>query len=338
MAEFLIVGQGSMGKRRVRCLLANGCQPQQIAVFDEREDRLAESQENYGVQPAQSLEAALQDPGIRAVLVSVPGAFHVRVCLAAARAGKHWFSEVPLSVNLDGLDELLDLTQKGLVGAPGCQVLFHPLAGALKDWSQAPETGKVLGASYAFGSYLPEWHPYEDYRKFYASNQAMGGGNLDVLAQELVWIRWILDQAITAVTCRSSKVGSLELAEGTPDHQEIILEFENSSMLSMHLDLHDRTHERLIRLYSESSTAKWSTLEDRVRIFREGEWTEELQPRDLEPETPYHREIGHFLSCIDGGGRWPVALSAARELAGGLLAVQKSAAEGRTVAIEEVLG
>ncbi len=338
MAEYLIVGQGSMGKRRVRCLLANGRQPQQIAVFDEREDRLTESQQNYGVQPIRSLEAALQDPGIRAVFVSVPGALHVRFCLAAARAGKHWFSEVPLSVNLDGLDELFALTEKGLVGAPGCQVLFHPLAGVLKNWSQAVETGAILAASYVFGSYLPDWHPHEDYRKFYASNQAMGGGNLDVLAQELVWIRWILDQAITAVTCRSSKVGSLELAEGTPDHQEIILEFENSLMLSMHLDLHDRTHERLIRLSSESSTAKWSTLEDRVRFFSEGEWTEEIQPQDLGPEIPYHREIAHFLSCIDGEGRWPVELSTAREIVGVLLAVQKSAAEGRTVPITEVLG
>ena len=78
MAEFLIVGQGSMGKGRVRCLLANGRQPQQIAVFDEREDRLAESQENYGVQPTRTLEAALQDPGIRAVFVPVPGAFHAK--------------------------------------------------------------------------------------------------------------------------------------------------------------------------------------------------------------------------------------------------------------------
>lgn len=46
MAKFLIVGQGSMGKCRVRCLLANGRQTQQIAVFDESKDRLAESQEN----------------------------------------------------------------------------------------------------------------------------------------------------------------------------------------------------------------------------------------------------------------------------------------------------
>ncbi len=46
MAEYLIVGQGSMRTRRVRCLLANGRQPQQIAVFDTRQDRLAESQEN----------------------------------------------------------------------------------------------------------------------------------------------------------------------------------------------------------------------------------------------------------------------------------------------------
>lgn len=128
------------------------------------------------------------------VFVSLPGAFHVRFCLAAARAGKHWFSEVPLSVNLDGLDELLALTQGGLVGDRGCQVLFYPVAGALNNWSQKPETEAILGASYSFGSYLPDWHPDEGYRKFYASNQAMGGGNFDVLAQELVWIRWILDQ------------------------------------------------------------------------------------------------------------------------------------------------
>ena len=158
--RFGIVGQGSMGKRRVRCLLANQVPAEQITVFDTRPDRLQEAHEKYGVNTTTDFAALLQQPALQAILVSVPGFLHMSYCLAAARAGKHWFCEVPLAINLEGLAELKKLTrEQGLVGAPGCQVLFHPLGRALKDWSMSPLGGPILAASYACGMYLPELHP-----------------------------------------------------------------------------------------------------------------------------------------------------------------------------------
>ena len=338
MPDFLIIGQGSMGKRRVRCLLANGVVAHDICVYDTLADRLAESAERYGVRTADSIALLLDSPALRAVFVSVPGALHLDYCLAAARAGKHWFCEVPLALGLHGLDELFARTRQGLVGAPGCQVLFHPLAQALRAWSQAPTTGRILGGSYSFGSYLPDWHRYEDYRGFYASSQALGGGNLDVIAQELVWLRWIVGQPLSAVTCRQSKVGPLELAGATPDHQELIVEFASGMMFSMHFDLNDRTHERWLRLTTESSTAKWSTLEPLIRLYdaASGRWSEERLPDNFEHETVYHMEVAQFLRSIDGGDPWPVELETAREIVALLLAMQLSSAQNRTVRLQDV--
>lgn len=335
----LIVGQGSMGKRRVRCLLANNVPANQITVFDTRADRLQESKDKHGVNVTTDFDAALKQPSLQAVFVSVPGFLHMQYCLAAARAGKHWFCEVPLSVKLDGIEELKTLTHRqGLVGAPGCQVLFHPLGRALKDWSTGALGAPILAASYACGMYLPDWHPYEDYRKFYASNKSMGGGNLDVLAQDLVWICWVMDRPIRAATCRSAKTSSLELAEGTPDQQAIIIEFADGPALSLHLDLVDRSFERLIRLATANSTLKWSTVEKCLQQYDAAKktWTRIEEPAGFNYESCYHAEIGRFLRCIEKREPWPVTLETAEQIVRVLLAVEQSATTQRSVRLSEV--
>lgn len=336
--QYLVIGQGSMGKRRVRCLLANNVNADQITVFDTREDRLKESREKYSVRTTSDFENALKDPALVAVLVSVPGFLHMRYCLEAARAGKNWFSEIPLSINLDGIEELKALTRsRSLVGAPGCQVVFHPLGQALRAWAAGPLGGNILAASYAFGSYLPDWHPYEDYRKFYASNKSMGGGNLDVMAQELTWIRLAINRPIIAASCRTSKTSALELADGTPDHHELIVEFQGGLMISMHFDLLDRSHERSIRMATASSTLKWTNLESALQIYDADrkEWKREPQPEGYQYETCYQQEIGRFLRCIDERSPWPVSLEMAEEIVRFLLAIQSSEQTGRVVNLSE---
>ncbi len=339
MPQYMVIGQGSMGKRRVRCLLAAGISPEQIVVFDTRQDRLDESRSKHGVEVTDDYESYLADSKLNAVLVSVPGFLHMQFCTAAAQAGKHWFCEVPLATSLEGLDTLKAATQnQSLIGAPGCQWLFHPLGLALKRWTEDPNTGPILSGSYALGTYLPEWHPHEDYRKFYASNAAMGGGNLDVIAQEITWIRWIIDRPIEAVTCRSSKISDLELAEGTPDHHEIILEFTGGLMLSMHFDLMDRTHERLLRIATTTSTMKWSNLDSCIHVFdsSESKWNQIDRPDEYDSEQSYQAEIKQFLTCIETGDPWPIPIEIAEEVVRVLLALSESNENQRTFRLAEV--
>ena len=52
--KFLVIGLGSMGKRRIRCLKALGFND--ILGFDSREDRLKDSVEKYGLKGIESIE------------------------------------------------------------------------------------------------------------------------------------------------------------------------------------------------------------------------------------------------------------------------------------------
>ena len=57
--QFLVVGGGSMGKRRTRCLLANGVPEDNIHLVDVRQDRREEVQQKYGVTTHTSLDAGM---------------------------------------------------------------------------------------------------------------------------------------------------------------------------------------------------------------------------------------------------------------------------------------
>lgn len=328
-----------MGKRRIRCLLACGVPSEQIVVFDTRVDRLDESRSKYGVRVTGDYEACLADAGVAAVFVAVPAFLHLMYCAQAAAAGKHWFCEAPLALGLEGLDELNATTRKrSLVGACGCQLLFHPLAQGMKRWAEDAGSGGVLAGSYTMGTYLPDWHPYEDYRAYYVADAAKGGGNVDCVGLDVSWIRWIVGRAIEAVTCRSSNTGALELAEGTPDHHEIILEFAAGLMLSLHFDLVDRTHERSLRLAGRTSTAKWSSIEHCIRVFdaTAKQWNTVDEPAGYDYEQCYHAEIKHFLACIETGEAWPFGFEAAEEAVRVLLALQQSNERGTSVRLADV--
>ena len=150
--RFLVVGGGSMGKRRTRCLLANNVHKDQIQLVDTREDRRAEVSELFGINVHANLEEGMAI-GPDVVIVSVPGAYHMDACLVAARAGKHFFSEVPLSIGLEGTEELLELVKsQSLVAAPGTQPPFHPPVKPAKAWLEDPAVGKPLTINEAFGS------------------------------------------------------------------------------------------------------------------------------------------------------------------------------------------
>ena len=46
---------------------------------------------------------------------------------------------------------------------------------------------KKIGSKSNFGHFLPNWHPWEDYRKFYASKKETGAAR-EVVPFELIWI------------------------------------------------------------------------------------------------------------------------------------------------------
>jgi len=319
-----------MGKRRIRCLQGNGVKADAIRVVDVREDRRAEAKEKYGVDGFSTLDEALKwNPD--AVLVCVPGSLHMEPCLAAAEAKKHVFCEVPLSVDLKGTEQLAALAGSNkLVIAPGCQTPFHPLFKLMKSWLDDPAFGKPLAFLADFGQYLPDWHPYEDYRKFYAANQAMGGGNLDVIAQEFSTLYWLLGDRVNSVFCRGSHLSTLEIQAS--DCWQILATTGRNTAITAHFDMIQRAGRFVMKFISEGGTIELDLVGGNIRRFlaTTKQWETRTTPQGYVHEQCYIDEIGLFMKCIKGEGQWhnplPVAIDIVKFLQGMLRSMKENVA------------
>ncbi len=98
--KFLVAGLGSMGKRRIRCLLALGYNNIAITGFDPREDRRKETSEKYGIKTFHDFSFAMEEHRPDAIIISAPPDLHHEYIKAAIRNNLHFFVEASV-VDID---------------------------------------------------------------------------------------------------------------------------------------------------------------------------------------------------------------------------------------------
>ena len=106
--KFLIIGLGSMGKRRIRCLKALNIPEENIYGFDIREDRREEARKKYRVQIKDVIDDTMWN-NIDAVIISVPPDKHLFYMKKSFQYNKPMFVEA--SVILSGLEEFYEKTK-----------------------------------------------------------------------------------------------------------------------------------------------------------------------------------------------------------------------------------
>jgi hypothetical protein len=126
------------------------------------------------------------------VLVTGPTSLHLPVATAAAEAGCHLFVEKPLADTTEGLERLeqaLARHRRSLM--VGYMLRFHPLLRQVKDWLADGTLGRPLHWRSTWGEYLPDWHPWEDYREGYAARRELGGGPALTFSHDIDLALWL---------------------------------------------------------------------------------------------------------------------------------------------------
>ena len=184
MKNYLIIGLGSMGKRRIRCLMKLGVKPNHIYGIDVREDRRVEAEEKYGINIADNAED-IDFSVISAVIVSLPPDKHFVGAELAIKNNKPVFIEA--SVVLEDTLKIKEYNVNDVFAAPSKTMLFHPIIKEINRIVKSGKYGKVCNFSYHSGQYLPDWHPWENVKDFYVSNRITGGAR-EIVPFELTWI------------------------------------------------------------------------------------------------------------------------------------------------------
>jgi predicted dehydrogenase len=294
--RILLLGCGSIGRRHAQNLRALGVE--QLIVFDLQTDRRDQLAREVDAETETTLDACWKrHPD--AVLIALPTALHLPLALEAARRGCHLLIEKPLADRWQGVEELLSIAgQHELITLVGCNLRFHPGLRRIKCLLAEQAIGRVVAARIEVGQYLPDWHPWEDYRQSYSARRELGGGVILDAIHELDYARWLLGE-ITRVTCCAEKLSDLEI--DTEDTAALLLQFQSGAMGEIHLDYIQRAYSRTCQIIGDQGTLHWDYSTGQVRFYsaHDQQWRVYAKPSEWQPNQMYVDEASHFLNCLD---------------------------------------
>ncbi len=306
--KFLIIGLGSMGKRRIRNLKFHQIPAEQIFGFDPSEERSTEVGKEYGIKTFVNFEEAEQEINPDAYIISTPPNLHHQYFLQIAKKKKHFFVEV--TTKPDGYQELYPLLGDDFVAAPSCTFRYFPAVKRIKELILSGRIGKPLSFNHYLGQYLPDWHPYEDYKEVYFAKKDTGGCP-EMFAYELVWLIDMFSSSVKKVYGLRGKISDLEMT--ADDIYAATAQFENGIVGNMMIDLINRKAGRTLKIIGTEGTIDWDWLGKKISIF--GTEKGDTEVIDLDSgkkvgqyntgEEAYEAEIGDFLQAVEGKKEFP---------------------------------
>ena len=336
--KFLIIGCGSMGRRRARCLHSLGYRD--ILAVDIQEERRREMTSELGVETCGDLEVALQKQPDFA-LICLPPHLHYDALLRCIAARVPAFCESPLVMTLEQAYEVIARSEEaGVFVAPSMTYLHNAIHLKVAEILRDGTLGKPLAAISHAGQHVADWHPYEDYRHFYASKRAEGGMCFDMLPHEFHLFTHLFGSA-KALTCMARRrCETIETDPGACDVYDVLLDMASGVSLMVHEDMFQRPFNVYRRIMCEEGAIEWNWHTLRVCEYgasqfpASADWrTVELKAYDF--EQMYVAEIGHALNSLRGEEVYGMPPRRERDILRLVLACEASSASGRQLELQE---
>ena len=292
--KFLIAGLGSIGRRHFRNLKALG--ETDIILLRSHHATLPEDElEGFSVET--DLREALKKHNPEAVIVANPTALHLDIAVPAAEAGCSILMEKPISHNLDHLNELETALKRG--GGrflTGFQFRYHPTIQKASKLLEDGEIGKPLSFHYQWGEYLPNWHPWEDFKQGYAARADLGGGVILTLTHALDTVRMLLGEAHSTWAYTSS----LNLGLDVEDSAEIGLKMRNGAIGSVHIDYNQQPPSHRWEIVGTKGTMRWDNSTGMLEMFSavKNVWERYQPPEGFQRNDLFIEEMKHFISVV----------------------------------------
>ena len=291
--KFLIAGYGSIGKRHLKNLISNS--NTKIVVYSKRKDLTHLEKKNIKV--FDSLEKCLAEKP-NAGFITNETAYHIPVSKKLAKSGLNLFIEKPLSNSSKSISELTKIVKnKKLITMMGCNLRFHDCIKKIKTLLDQKKIGKIISVQVECGTYLPDWHPNEDYSKGYSARDDLGGGVVLTCIHEIDYLYWFFGQ-VQEVFSITGKFSNLKIQSS--DLSAIIMKFQNNIIAEIHLDYFQKPETRSCKIIGTKGTIVWNSKTNDVKLYnlKNEKWSTKLKIKNYKKNDMYKKELAHFIQCI----------------------------------------
>jgi predicted dehydrogenase len=300
----MVIGLGSMGKRRIR-LVKQISDTIAICGVDSDESRRIECSKEFGILVFDSIAGAADSFNADCAIVSTSPLSHGSIINDCLKRGFHVFTELNLVANM--YEENISLAkEKGTILFLSSTFLYRNEIQYIT--SQVKENTGRLNYRYHVGQYLPEWHPWESYKSYFVGNKLTNGCR-EIMAIELPWIIGMFGK-IKSITVVHDKMTDLEIDYS--DNYLIQLTHENGNKGSLCIDIVSRKAVRILEVYGQDLYITWDGTPDSLAQY-------DIKEKRSKPitlyehvdkqsnyasyvvENAYQTELEAFFSAVQAG-------------------------------------
>ena len=310
----LFVGLGSIGQRHLRNLKKVLPDVQVLAFRSSKNNTVPflndknEPEKNlslvkhFDIDEYFSLDKALeQKPDM--VFITNPSIYHAEIAIESIKSGAFVFIEKPLSTDIKSAQKILSVENKfnKKKCMVGFQYRYSPTLIKLKEIIDSNIIGKLINGQIANGEYLPNWHPYENYKYSYAAKKELGGGALLTQIHDLDYAIYLfgLPSFLFSV---GGKISSLDINVEDSVIISNIFNYQNSNLpISINLDYISWPSRRTINLYGEDGSIYCDLNLNilKVKKRKSGE-TIKFDYSKISRNEIFIQELKNFLSFVNG--------------------------------------
>lgn len=298
----MVVGLGSMGKRRIRIIKKLFPQYSIIGI-DGREDRREEGKQLFKISCYTDIATGIEKQQPDCVFVCTSPASHSGIIRKCLLAGLHVFSEINLIA--DGYEDNIRIAEEN------GKTLFLSSTPMYKAEMQyiSHEIKKKTPFFYIYhvGQYLPDWHPWETIGDFFVADKRTNGCR-EIMAIELPWMIEAFGE-VENIHVTAENLTRLEISYKDSYQMQILHKNGNRGLVAF--DVASRLPVRHLEIYNEDVYVEWFGKPDdfKIRNVITGEedfpcslsnYEQREGYSEMINETPYEEEVLNFFACIEG--------------------------------------
>ncbi len=298
----VVVGLGSMGKRRIRILEQLGLRNSIIGV-DTDETRREEAESIFCIRTENSLKNVYEIKRVKIVFVSSTPLTHFVIIEEALMNRCHVFSEINVrECNYEYLVRLAN--QKKCLLFLSSTMLYREEIKYIRRVVENSE--KKINYIYHVGQYLPDWHPWERYQEYFVADPRTDACR-EIMAIEMPWIIDCFGTIMDVKVFRN-RISSLEISY--PDCYNIIVLHDTGVQGTLQFDVVSRKAERSLKLIGENIFISWNgtpeglfeydyheNIERKIRLYDGVDHLTKYNQTII--ENAYYDEVVNFFGVLN---------------------------------------